>query len=40
MLTKIALTKAGDIEPDGAVSARETVKQLLKERDEKDTQTN
>ena len=36
MLTKIALTKAGDIQPDGAVSARETVKQMLKERNEKE----
>ena len=35
MLTKIALTKAGDIEPEGAVSAREKVKQLMKESNAK-----
>ena len=29
MLTKIALTKAGDIKPDGAISARELARQQM-----------
>ena len=32
LLTKIALTKAGDIQPDGAVSAREVAKTALEQK--------
>ena len=32
LLTKIALTKAGDIQPDGAVSAREIAKNALEQK--------
>ena len=32
LLTKIALTKAGDIQPDGAVSAREIAKSTLEQK--------
>ena len=35
MLTKIALTKAGDIRPEGKVSAREEAEKLLKEKNKK-----
>ena len=38
MLTKIALTKAGDIKPDGAVSAREIAKKELEAK--KQTESN